>query len=353
VTRSITGTVAAILCVAVIAIPFGCGYDKDTPVYDTTTNPHGLPAQACELLDAIEAGQLVSYDVITESFGRLYLENQELLENEHWKEIITRLGSKFHQRADELAKQGVPFFSQAAGFYILAAFSAPDDTQLARKAALFTTWKEVTERVDAGYTCSPLSKHLADRLDFVRHFLFGDSLQRAFAEQFLVHQLLDSLVALDDNDEPARLSDPDRALLAWLEVSDNDVSDLIGRFTEPSVNLIAYRVVAVAPSRSRIELYTTAESAIADQYRVQISFEKQVPDDQGQLEMEEVVKEFDFAPAIGPWKPGGVIVATTVLAHAAKLSGAQAVLVASDDESSDTHSTPIDLSLDAEMPCSH
>jgi hypothetical protein len=304
------------------------------------------------MLDAIEAGRLVNYDVITESFGRLYLENQELLENEHWKEIITRLGSKFHYRADKLIEHGVQSYSQAAGFYILASFSVPDDTQLAKKAALFTTWKEMTERVDAEYTCSPISQHLANRLEFIRHFVFGDSLQKGFAEQFLVHQLLDSLLASGGNYDLPELSEPDYALLSFLKLSDAEPGEGVGQFTGPAVDLIAYRLVAVAQGRSRLELYVIPQEAITTDYRVRLSFDILVPNDEGKVELETVVKEFDPFTPTSRWKPGETMVATTVLTHTAELSRGQVVLVAADEGSSGSSSTPIDLSLVAEMPCS-
>ncbi len=328
-----------------------CGSDKDAPVYDTKANPHGLPIQACEMLDAIEAGQLVNYDVITEAFGRLYLENQELLENKHWKDIIRKLGRKFHRRADKLIENGVQSYSQAAGFYMLASFSEPDDSQLAGRAALFTTWKEMTERVEAEYACSPISQHVADRLDFIRHFIFGDSLQRDFAEQFLRRQLLDSLLTTGKN-VLSELSEPDYALLSYLKLSNREPGGRVGQFTGPAADLIAYRLVTVAQGRSRLELYVLPQEELPRDYRVQLSFDVLVPDDDGQIETRTVVKEFDPFIPTSRWKSGEMMAVTTVIAHTTELSRGRVVLVA-DDGLSDNRSTPIDLSLVAEMPCSH
>lgn len=352
-TESKAGRAAVLICAATLALALGCASDKDAPVYDTAANPHGLPIQACNMLDAIEAGQMVSYDVITESFGRLYLENQELLENKHWKEIITRLGDKFHSRADELIKSGVRSYSQAAGFYMLASFSAPDDAELAKTAALFTTWREMTERVDAEYACSPISRHLAERLGFIRHFVLGDSLQRDFAEQFLVHQLLDSILTSGSDEKLAELSDPDRALLAFLKLGNSIPGALVGQFTGPAVDLIAYRLVAVAQGRSRIELYMTAPGALATDYRIMLSYQVSAPDVEGQVETKTVVKEFDPFTPTSRWKPGETMVVTTVLGHTTELSKGQIVLTSAVDGSSGSSSTPVFLSLVAEMPCSH
>lgn len=349
VTKSIAGRAAVLICAATLALALGCASDKDAPVYDTAANPHGLPAQACDLIDAIEAGQLVNYDVITESFGRLYLENQELLENKHWKEIITRLGSKFHRRADELIKQGVPSYSQAAGFYMLASFSAPDDSELAKTAALFTTWKEMMEKMDYDYTPSPTSEKLTDRLDFIRCFIFSDTLERAFAEQFLVHQLLDSLVESSSTDE---LSGPDQGLLAYLKLSDRSPSAPVGQFTGPAVRLIAYQLLNVADGKSRLELYMDSQEVITIDYRISLSFTMPVPNDQGDVEMQDVVRELTPFTPTSRWKQGETVVATTILAHTTELAQAQIVLVAADQESSVGNSTPIDLSLVSGMPCS-
>lgn len=340
-----------LLFVAIFAVLSGCSNDKDTSVYDTTANPLGLPTQACELLDAIEAGQLIHYDVITDSFGRLYLENQELLENEHWKEIIRKLGSKFYNRANELIKRGVQSYSQAAGFYILASFSAPDNLQLAEKAALFTAWKKIMESADTKYTCSPVSRHLSERLDFIRYFVFGDSIQNKFAEQFLVHQLLDSMISTYSSKGFADQSPANQALLSYLKLSNSKPTNPVGQFTGPAVDLIAYRLVTFADGMSRFELYMVSQEAISTDYLIRLSSDTSIPNDDGQAELETVIREFAPFTPTSRWKPGETIVATTLLPHTTKLSQGQVMLIAASDSSLTSNSTPIDLSLVAEMPC--
>lgn len=327
-TKSMTGRGAVLICVATLALALGCASDKDAPVYDTAANPHGLPAQACDLIDAIEAGQLVNYDVITESFGRLYLENQELLENKHWKEIITRLGGKFHRRADELIKQGVPSYSQAAGFYMLASFSAPDDSELAKTAALFTTWKEMMEKIDYDYIPSPTSSEFTDRLDFLRCFVLGDSLERKFAEEYLVHQLLDSIVSSRGSDDQLSLSSTDRALLLYLGITKDTRKDPLRKRGNPSlrpnlnppVQPIAFRLVAVGPLRVRAELYFKATEAISEDFLVAITMDTVGEDSSVRTHGERQYIHFEPLQPTSSWMPGQVQPAAIEVAYGAGMA---------------------------------
>lgn len=316
-TKSATGRAAALLFVAALTLALGCASDKDAPVYDTAANPLGLPAQACDLLEAIEAGRLVHYDVITEAFGRLYLENQELLENEHWKAIVTRLGDKFHSRADELIKSGVRSYSQAAGFYMLASFSAPDDTELAKTATLFTAWKEMMEKIDSDYIPSPTSVELADRLDFLRCFVFGDSLEQAFAQQFLIHQMLDSMMSLPVGIDPASLSRPDAALLTYLGIIDGKAAGVWPSTAHLiSAPFWARRLVAVGPERVRVELYFTTSEPISADFRIALALSSVT--EHPIMPQEEDLEYSHISPIQSSegWSLGQIRVASTIIPFA-------------------------------------
>ncbi|MCK4460171.1 MAG: hypothetical protein KAW46_00110, partial [candidate division Zixibacteria bacterium] len=67
--------VTTFLCMIGLCLLIGCGAEEEAAVYDTAANPHDFPTPACDMLDAIEVGRLATYDLITEAFGRLYLEN--------------------------------------------------------------------------------------------------------------------------------------------------------------------------------------------------------------------------------------------------------------------------------------
>lgn len=263
--------VTAFLCMIGMCLLIGCGAEEEVAVYDTTANPHGFPTPACDMLDAIEAGRLATYDVITEAFGRLYLENQELLENRHWQEVIKLLGRKFHHRADEMLQQGVTSYTRAAGFYILAAFANPNDAELSEKAQLFTAWKETVEKLDYNYVPLPTSYELTDRLDFLRCFVLGDSLQRRFAEQYLIHELLDSMVATEVATDLSSISPVDGMLLAYLRMVPIASAGPITTWKTPPVHLLARRLVAVGPQRVRAELYFTAVDAVSENFRVALA----------------------------------------------------------------------------------
>jgi len=253
------GVLALLLCLAVLNLPIGCGKAHEEPVYDTAANPYGFPNDACELIDAVVAGRLATYDVITESFGRLYLEHNELLENRHWQEVIQRLGGSLQHRADSLTELGVGHYGQAAGFYMLAAFAQPDKSALSEKAKLLSAWKEMMKGLADDYRTSPNSPQLADRLDFLRHFVLGDSVEKVFADRYLVHQLLDSAMsgpsARHDTEE---LTTADRALLSSLGLGDDQFQP-IATWPDGGVALIAYKFIPVGPNRFRAEFYFDGE----------------------------------------------------------------------------------------------
>lgn len=306
--------VTAFLCMIGTCLLMGCGAEEEAAVYDTTVNPHGFPAPACDMLDAIEAGRLATYDLITEALGRLYLENQELLENQHWQEVIKRLGRKFHSKADRFSEQGVRFYSQAAGFYILAAFANPNDAQLSEKAQLFTAWKETVEKIDYNYVPLPTSDELTDRLDFLRCFVLADSLRRRFAEEYLVHQLLDSMASSQVTTDRSSLSRADEALLAYVGITDSTSLEPLTKRDIPPVYLLAQRLVAVGQQRVRAELYFTATEEINEDFRVALAVDSVSGSSSDQPSANPVYRHFNPIHPTSSWSPGKIQVAATVLA---------------------------------------
>ena len=308
--------VMVFLCMIGLCLLIGCGAEEEAPVYDTTANPHGFPKAACDMLDAVEAGRLATYDVITEAFGRLYLENQELLENSHWHEVIEQLGGKFHRKADAFAEKGVPSYSRAAGFYILAAFANPNDAELSEKAQLFTAWKKTVMKIDYNYVPLPTSDELTDRLDFLRSFVLGDSLQRRFAEEHLAHQLLDSMAASQATKDHSSLSltRADEALLANLGITDSTSLGPLTKRDVPPVYLLAQRLVAIGPHRVRAELYFTAIEEIDEDFRVALAVDSVSGSALDQPGANPVYRHFDPIHPTSSWSLGQVQVAATILA---------------------------------------
>ena len=254
--------------IVVIGVFFviGCGYDPEKPVYDTSANPDGFPEDACQLLDRVEAGQLATFDLITEAFADLYLDHQELLENRKWHDVIGRLGSKFTHRADELTGRGVNYYSQAAGFYSLASFARPGDREAEKKSALFATWERTVKTLGAGEMALLRNASLADRLGFLRHFVFGDEDQRRFAAQYLTSQLIDPLLTGDQTSKLAlrTLSKSDKAFLEFLPRPRETQFEPVARWNDPDLELIAYNVTRLDTNLVRAEIYLTPSDSIRD-----------------------------------------------------------------------------------------
>jgi hypothetical protein len=94
-----------------------------------------------------------------------------------------------------------------------------------------------------------------------------------------------------------------------------------------------------------------SQEVIATDYLIRLSFDTPIPNDDGQTELETVIRELAPFTPTSRWKPGETIVATTLVHYSTKLSRGQVMLIAASDSSSTSNSTPIDLSLVAEIPC--
>ncbi len=257
------------LCVLLAA---GCGYDPRDPVYDTAENPQSFPDDACRLLDRIEAGQLASFDLITEAFARLYTERSDLLENEQWRRVINRLGGKFAYRADQLLERGVDYYSQAAGLYALAAFARPDDGSVLEKSRLFAAWLSMVRDLDSAGVSMPLTGELSDRIEFTKHFVLGDSLERRFARQFLIERFLQERLSGqgDDVSTMAEWSRANRAFLAHVGLCETPADSPLARFEHPHIDLVAYSIVPLATNTYRAELYFVPREMIRDDYSLTV-----------------------------------------------------------------------------------
>lgn len=268
----------SIACLGIIIILLvvlaGCGYKPEKPVYDTKANPEDFPQTACALLERIESRRLTDFESITNAFARLYGENPSLLDNDDWHKVISRLGAKFQYFGDQEAEKGIEHYRRAGGYYDLAAFARPDDLSALKQSRLFSAWQQgivdsivETTGLDA-LLSNPAS--LGDRIDFVKRFIFGDSLHREFARQYLVHQLL----GRPGQDKAAadsvinRLTTVDRVFLSSLGLADMPFDDPVAQFVDPAVDLIAYQLVRLGEHDYRAELYFVPRKRITTDYTV-------------------------------------------------------------------------------------
>jgi len=267
----------SITCLGIIIILVnlaGCGYNPEKPVYDTNANPEDFPQVACDLLERIESRRLTDFESITNAFARLYGETPSLLDNDGWHKVISRLGVKFQYFGDQEAEKGIEHYRRAAGYYDLAAFARPDDLSALKQSRLFSAWQQgiVDSIIETTGLDALLYNHasLCDRIDFVKRFIFGDSLHREFARQHLVHQLLGRPV----QDEAAAdsvinsLTTVDRAFLSYLGLGDVPFDDPVAQFADSSVDLVAYQLVRLGEHDYRAELYFVPRKRITTDYTV-------------------------------------------------------------------------------------
>ncbi len=245
----------------------GCGDRTDEHVYDTENNPHGFPNRAVALLEQIETGRLATFDMITEGFDDLYTNHTELLDNEHWREVIKRLGRRFESRADEFVGRGIEYYSQAAGFYTLAAFAQPNNEALTHKSRLFEGWTAALRRVGSDQFGQGQPRTLTIMTRITRELMFGDSLQQEFARQYVIDGYLQPLVR---DSGAAHLPTADQALLEWMGLAKLTRYDPQVEFAEPPLHLVTART---APARLnlRLELYFKATDSVDADWRLALN----------------------------------------------------------------------------------
>ena len=285
-----------------------CGSDStEGTIYDTSKNPHSFPQLAVDLLDNIESGKLGDYDAIVGAFGQLYMDQSDLLDNSDWQSVVNQLGHRFRRYADSLADGGVEYYAQAAGMYTLASFARPKDEEIKHLARLFGVWQEgVGDTSLAVYRDIKGRSNLSYQVDRARRYLFGNDLQREFAEKFLVEQSLRRL-AMTDPSEAQHLSTSQRAFLASLGLIDYPVDNPIVKFTKPDCGLIAYELLPIVENSFRVEdsfrveVYYIPTEPIARDYTIAFWLNMGEDESDGYL-------PFDFAPQkpTSRWQTGEV-----------------------------------------------
>ncbi len=282
------------LLVALIA---GCGYNPESPVYDTAKNPDDFPQQALQLLNNIEDTTWTSYDKITGAFADLYTEHSELLDNDDWRHVIDRLGEKFRYRADQYMERGPAGYTQAAAYFQLASFARPSDKKAHEAARLFSTWSDMVEDSILTYrfTTDSHGPTVEQKVRLLRHFELGDSLHQSFADKYLKYQLFEGMLSgrrLPDS-ITGRLPDADQVFLSYEGLASDYSPDILARFQNPSIDLLAANLVPLKPGWYRVELYFLPKQKLPRNYtiavRVPVNDTAAVADSTGFL-------PFDFEP---------------------------------------------------------
>jgi hypothetical protein len=257
--------------VSLIAV--SCGTSPDKPSYDTKANPLFFPSAALSLIDRVESGTLLSLDSVTEAFASLYTEQPDLLDNENWRGVVSALGSKFRYHGDQLAGRGFEHYNTAYGQFLLAAFARPDDPLVMSSATLFSVWpKAIADSIFPPFPDSLWleTQDLGQRIAILKYFVFGDSIKRAFAREYLVRPLMTHYLHRDTVATEVLTSLPtaDRAFLASLNlVSFNDIRPL-ALFDEPEIELLAYQLVRLDSMYYRAEVYFRPKAKLPDSVKV-------------------------------------------------------------------------------------
>ncbi|HOP08293.1 MAG TPA: hypothetical protein PLF13_13515 [candidate division Zixibacteria bacterium] len=257
------------LAVACLAVFIGCSNDSkseiDQPPYDLVANPDGFPDRAIELLQKIEDGQLVMYDLIVDNFADLYMVHPDLLENEKWHRVIRQVGRRFEDKAERLSARGIQFYLQAAGYYRLAAFADPDDDKLSEISRLFDTWSEGMAAMAAIDQVVRDFEDLDEACRVVRYFLFGNELQQRFGREYLTDKYLKAL--LDKEPSTVRLQSLEpvnQALLAWMGYYPAYEASPIGEFSRIPVELQATAIYPLDSIWTRFEFFVIAKDSTLD-----------------------------------------------------------------------------------------
>jgi hypothetical protein len=220
----------------------GCSRQSAQKGYDTKKNPDGFPEPALALLNGLEAGELATFDAISSSFGELYMAHPDLLDNQKWQKVVDLLGDKFLREAEQLVSKGTEFYTQAAGLYSLASFARPADETLGHMARLFSAWPRTVGGDNlAVYREAKGKGNLPFQIGRTKRFLFGDSLQKQFAEKYLVEQTLRPFVEKSPT-EISGLPDCDQAFLASLGIAEFRPTDPVASFVNPACELAACQV---------------------------------------------------------------------------------------------------------------
>ncbi len=302
--------------VILVVSQLGCGYNPETPVYDTAANPDRFPKPALELIDNIENQSYASPDAIINGFVNLYTEHNELLDNKTWKEIIIKLGMKFRFRADLLIKGGVKNYTVAKETYSLAAFAKPNDRKIERVNKLFSNWKgDVADSIvsiDVQISQQPKFDLLRGQIKNLKEFLFADSSRFDFSKKYLFRQLFAGILKKPEinNHLKDSLIHSEKLFLSSIGLISIIPDSFYAYFQNPAINLAGYELTPFGKESFRIELYFIPLERIRDDYTVAfwVNYEEAVIT---KTESRSKYFPYDFSPVTrtSTWKKNKIEIA--------------------------------------------
>ena len=306
-----------VLVLALTCALLGCSQDKPHAVYDIDNNPGNFPLMAVDVIKQIENGSLTEFDSITQTFGDLYTQQSDLLDNPEWKSVIDRLGDWFQKLADSLARQGLHSYTPAAEYYQLASFARPNNATLRAQAGLFGCWlaaidsQKVNLSALSGSACS-----LEDVLAVSRYFLFGDSLDQRFFLSTLGPEIgtIAERSGILKPDALSQLSAVDRALLAVAGLADTSNLPELTTFAPVGIDLIAARISRIDSLSYRTEFYFRPHDTITNPLKVFL----RIDSGGGNALPVEIIPRI---PATS-WMPGQMTLVTQIFPFSEDISGA-------------------------------
>ncbi|MEW6050446.1 MAG: hypothetical protein AB1644_05210 [Candidatus Zixiibacteriota bacterium] len=294
-------------CAEIFVVLSGCGYDPETPVYDTTKNPDKFPSPALSLLDGVRSGSLDSYDTVVASFGNLYTGNPELLDDYRWRKVIERLGVQFKFKAEQAAEAGIVGFARAAQFYGLASMARPHDERLRNRQELFAGWiQAISDSIIPGdFDPEKVKLSEADELALLKYFVLGDTLHREFARQYLIPELL----VINPLDKPAsteNISSADRLFRVLLGLKQESPHGRIGVFSDPPIDLVAAQITRQSGDWCAAEFYFVPHESLTVNYTVAFRIQAADSSAKGGTLADSQDLVFDFRPVVptSRWKSG-------------------------------------------------
>ncbi len=292
-----------------------CGYNPETPVYDTADNPNGFPDKALSILNAMEQRQLNTLDTISTLFADLYMTYPDLLDNSDWQQVVDRLGLRFQYLAEKLRNSddfNINDYSQLSDYYTLAAFARPADTSLMRLSQSFGCWRDVATqfpRLENAVGRSTMT--LGEKIAVVRTLTYGDSTCRRFDYDYVLQPLF------GDNPDVSGADILDQALLDFAGLPVKPDYQPLATFSSPRIDLVAMKITPEDSGRQDVQFFFVPRDTVTSDYR--IAFWVNTSDDEGKVG--ETRFPFDFDPIVpsSHWQVNRAAAAHQIVAYKDKI----------------------------------
>ena len=300
-------------------LTLGCSQNDPNQIYDTAANPLNFHSSAIELIQALDQDKLVGLDNITEAFGNLYTEHSELLDQPEWKNIVSRLGTRFGSQGDRYHAAGMGSYTLAAEYYQLGSFARPDDADLRRKAEYFSFWINAARTAPAALEAviagqAPTFEGLTGLL---RSFLLTDTTGRRFYSEELRIGLTGSLAtsSLLAADSLQNRAAADLALLNLAGLTGSDQRpEPLWTVGPPAIDVLAARLSQTDSITYLVEMYFVPREPIDSLMKVMVRLEG------GSTPRDPL--EFLPSPPTFNWPVDSIAVVAGVFRYAEPITGA-------------------------------